>query len=42
MRLARFGPRRGREIDAYGSVGFVRSPLVATHGEARVDVVAVR
>jgi quercetin dioxygenase-like cupin family protein len=38
MRLVRFGPEQGREIDAFGSVAFVHTRLAAVRGTALIGV----
>ena len=39
MRLVRFGPEQGREIDRFGSVGLVHNRLAASSADAALSVV---
>ena len=39
MRLVRFGPEQGREVERFGSVGFVHTRLAASSGDAALSVV---
>jgi quercetin dioxygenase-like cupin family protein len=39
VRLVRFDPEQGRELDRFGSVGFVHVRLAASSGDAALSVV---